>query len=84
MNQEQNTKLDKLIAQTERRIAVAKVRVDTTKGHLARIKNKGGMVTEHGGWEKGYWESRLSVLEDTLDDLNELKMLGVQKIKTGA
>lgn len=27
--------------------------------------------TCHGGWSKGFWEGRLSVLEDLLDDFLE-------------
>lgn len=27
--------------------------------------------TYHGGWSLGYWEGKLSTLEDILDDLDE-------------
>lgn len=67
------TKLEAIIARTERRIERYTERVDRiTKRHTS-MKENGATLTEHGGWERGYHEGKLSELEDLLDDLNELK-----------
>lgn len=64
--------IETFIKRLERQIARAKTRVEDIKERHERIKSSGGTLTEHGGWELGYWEAKLSTLEDTLDDLNEL------------
>lgn len=64
--------MEAFIKRLERQIARAKTRVEDIKERHERIKSSGGTLTEHGGWELGYWEAKLSTLEDTLDDLNEL------------
>ncbi|MCR6108717.1 hypothetical protein HXA34_20685 [Salipaludibacillus agaradhaerens] len=76
MNQVQSANLTGLIEQTQNRLERAKTRVDTNKRRLENMKNQGATITMHGGWEKGYWESKVFVLEDILDDLTRLKMLG--------
>jgi len=64
--------IDAFMKRLERQIARTKVRVVEIKERHERIKSSGGTLTEHGGWELGYWEAKLSTLEDTLDDLKEL------------
>ena len=53
----------------ERKIARIKTKVENLKqehGDKPSITH-----TYHGGWSLGYWEGRLSALEDMLDDLDE-------------
>lgn len=65
--------IDKQIERMERRIDRITKRVAEVKERQARIKDNNGAITEHGGWDLGYWEGKLATLEDTLDELKEIK-----------
>lgn len=62
---------EKMMKDTKRRIKHAKSKLKDIKGRHERFKSNGSVITEHGGWDRGYWEGRLSALEDVLDDLND-------------
>lgn len=51
----------------ERKIKRAQKRVDEMK--KAHGNNPGSTHTYFGGWDLGYWEGRLSALQDILDEL---------------
>ena len=40
----------------------------------SKYGGKEGQHTFHGGWNLGYWEGRVSVLEEVLDLLEDLGM----------
>ncbi|BAR81996.1 uncharacterized protein KNN_01148 [Bacillus thuringiensis serovar tolworthi] len=56
-----------MIEKVERSIKHAKKRIDVLKE--AHGDNPGKTHTYHGGWDLGYWEGRLSVLEDMHDEI---------------
>lgn len=58
---------DKLEIYLKRKIA-------RTKNNIKRCENYSSDThTFHGGWEKGYHEGRLSILEDILDMIEDEK-----------
>lgn len=63
------------IRRTERQIVRLMDRLAEEKAHHKQIKESGGKVTEHGGWDIGYIKGRLFVLQDQLDDLKEIARL---------
>lgn len=77
-NQERCTpeeKLEEIINGAKRRLKHAKSRLAGTNKRQSVIKENNGKLTEHGGWDRGYWEGKIASLEDSIDDLNELKMM---------
>jgi hypothetical protein len=68
-------KLDSIIKHAKRRLKHAQRRLSNTNKRQSAIKENNGQLTEHAGWDKGYWEGKIAGLEDEIDDLNELKMM---------
>ncbi|MGX1266767.1 uncharacterized protein (DUF342 family) [Rossellomorea marisflavi] len=68
-------KLEEIINGTKRRLKHAQNRLARTNKRQSVIKENNGKLTEHGGWDRGYWEGKIASLEDSMDDLNELKMM---------
>ena len=68
-------KLDRMIKQAKRRLTHARLRLSNTNKRQSAIKANNGQLTEHGGWDIGYWEGKIAGLEDEVDDLNELKKM---------
>ena len=56
-----------MIKKIERSIKHAKTRIEALK--KSHGDNPGKTHTYHGGWDLGYWEGRLSVLEDMRDEI---------------
>lgn len=65
-------KINTLIRSTERKLRHAKNRVTLLNKREKPVQNKMTELTYHAGWDKGYWEGRVAILEDTLDDLYDL------------
>lgn len=65
-------KLNTLIRSTERKLRHAKNRVALLEKREKPVQNKMTELTYHAGWDKGYWDSKVANLEDTLDDLYDL------------
>ena len=67
----------------EREAAIKRIesKIRHCKDHLQKFTKPFNEenYTLHGGWSKGYWDGRLSILEDLLDDLYEEKEKGVQR-----
>ena len=59
-----NNKLNPIIKKLKRRLKRAEER-------YLILKSKENNLSEHGRWELGYWEGRISALEDCIDDLEE-------------
>ncbi|MGX1195869.1 hypothetical protein [Metabacillus sp. SLBN-84] len=72
--------LDAVIRKTENKLGHSRRRAKQTNEKHEGIKDNGGVITEHGGWDRGYWEGRVAVLEDLLDDLNELKAFKTERV----
>lgn len=58
-----NPNIEKYVRRKINRVAM---HVDITKDYNANDH------TFHGGWEKGYYQGKLSVLEDILDMIDEM------------
>ncbi|HDR6286497.1 TPA: hypothetical protein QCU33_002485 [Bacillus cereus] len=56
-----------MIQKIERSIKHAKKRINSLKE--SHGDNPGKTHTYHGGWDLGYWEGRLSALEDIHDEI---------------
>lgn len=54
--------------QDERKI---KHKIDRTKKKIEDLETRKQDLSKHGYWSLGYWEGRLSVLEDLLDEMEE-------------
>ena len=61
MSADLNNYLQSRIAHCAKRISVYPEKLDMEKDSC------------HGGWDKGYWEGRMSALEDIHDFLTEVK-----------
>lgn len=63
--------MEKLLYRYKNKLNHAQRRLDSLKEKLEG-KNPSEVFSYHGGWSVGYWESKIAVLEDIIDDLEEL------------
>lgn len=76
MNQQyvqiETERLQKELRDVNRQIARTEKRVAYIKNHQKSRRAINVVINEHGGWELGYWEGRLYILEERQDFLKEL------------
>lgn len=46
-----------------------KHKIDRAKRKIQDLEERKNILSVHGYWSLGYWEGRLSVLEDLLDEV---------------
>jgi len=61
--------INELIKHLESRLSHSNLRVTTLKPPTPQDEMK---LTYHGGWTVGYWEGRVSVISDVLDELKDI------------
>ncbi len=61
MNKELHGKLNKMLLRNQRK----------SEYYERKYKDKEDSHTFHGGWNLGYWEGRVSAIEELLDLLDE-------------
>ena len=48
-------------------------KINRAKEHLASLKDNEDQLSKYGYWDMGYFEGKLSILEDLLDELETKK-----------
>lgn len=54
--------------------------IERTKKHIADYETRKDNLSIHGYWSLGYYQGKLTAMEDALDDIEEAELVATQKI----
>lgn len=54
--------------------------IERTKKHIAEYEARKDSLSVHGYWSLGYYQGKLTAMEDALDDIEEAELVATQKI----
>lgn len=54
--------------------------IERTKKHIAEYEARKDSLSVHGYWSLGYYQGKLTAMEDALDDIEEAELIATHEI----
>lgn len=54
--------------------------IERTKKHIAEYEAREDSLSVHGYWSLGYYQGKLTAMEDALDDIEEAELIATHEI----